>query len=143
MDIRKRLVVSIAAAVLGFAGSVTASSAEEPIEVWVKVFPVYDNAVELCSGCVMAGPGKGGITFTKYTTTDAPTKVLQFYRQYFKTSGDSFKDPSGMKSLSVDVVGGKNQPTCAKEAKVPAAAKSVIIVSVRTSAGAKPAPKAK
>lgn len=134
----RRTMLTGALLALSFGGSCVASFAGEPEKLWVKEFPVYANAVELCSDCVMAGPGKGGITFTKYTSSDAPDKVLQFYRNRYKTAGDSFKDSTGNKSLSVDAVGGKNQPSCTKEKKPPAAAKSVIVVSVKT-----PGPKTK
>lgn len=128
----KRTMLTGALLALGFGGTCAVSFASEPETLWVKEFPAYANAVQLCSDCVMAGPGKGGITFTKYTSSDAPEKVLQFYRNRYKTAGDSFKDRTGNKSLSVDAVGGKNQPSCTKEKKPPAAAKSVIVVSVKT-----------
>lgn len=101
-------------------------------ELWHKEFPVFPKSTEVCSECLMAGPGKG-INFNLYACPESPNKVREFYSKKYHSAdkaGD-FRSTDESKILSVDEPNGKNQPKCKNMKPLPSGTKSIIIVSTK------------
>lgn len=101
-------------------------------DLWHKEFPVFPKSTEICSECLMAGPGKG-INFNLYACPESSATVREFYTKKYHASdraGD-FRSVDGSKILSIDEPDGKNQPTCKNKKSVPTGTKTIIIVSTK------------